>query len=161
MNEHSFLLRLFCRNEDPDNSIADLEVEVLTDGRWEALGLNVRAPGFLLFVYTILICQHRYLRTNCAEKGLRLESGSGSIDLLASEDWRVRKMHIRFDVRLKSGAPTREDVDYIVARMEQCPVSKNLKEIPDARTEIFLDCLVPDTHLGPACDSVGSRYLST
>jgi hypothetical protein len=30
MNEHSFRLRLFCRNEDPDNSIADLEV--LADG---------------------------------------------------------------------------------------------------------------------------------
>jgi hypothetical protein len=139
MNEHSFRMRLFCHYDDPDNRITDLDVEVLADGRWEALDLTVHTPGFLLFVYTILTCQHRYLWTNCAEKGLRLESGSGSIDLLACEDWRVRKMHIRFDVRLKSGAPTREDVDYIVARMVQCPVSKNLKEIPDARTEIFLD----------------------
>jgi hypothetical protein len=139
MNEHSFRLRLFCRYEDPDNSIADLEVEVLADGRWEALHLNACTPGFLLFVYTILTCQHRYLRTNCAEKGLRLESAGGSIDLLAREDWCVQKMHIRFDIHLKSGAPTREDVDYIVARMEQCPVSINLRMIPDARTEIFLD----------------------
>jgi hypothetical protein len=139
MNERSFRLRQFCRYEDPDNSIADLEVEVLVDGRWERLDLNLSTPGFLLFVYTILTCQHRYLRTNCAEKGLRMESTDGSIDLLAGEDWCVRKMHIRFDVRLKSGAPTREDVDYIVTRMEQCPVSKNLKMVPDARTEIFLD----------------------
>ena len=139
MNEHSFRLRLFCRYEDPDNSIADLEVEVLADGRWEALDLNAQTPGFLLFVYTILTCQHRYLRMNCAEKGLQLESAGGSIDLLAGEDWCVQKMHIRFDVRLKSGAPTREDVDYIVARMEQCPVSINLRMFPDARTEIFLD----------------------
>ena len=139
MNERSFRLRLACRYEDPDNSVADLAVEVLTDDRWEALELGVRTPGFLLFVYTILTCQHRYLRTNCAEKGLQLESANGSIDLLASEDWFIRKMHIRFDVRLKSGTPTPEDVNYIVARMEQCPVSKNLKAIPDSRTEIFLD----------------------
>jgi len=139
MNERSFRLRLYCRYEEPDNSVADLVVEVLADGRWEALELNVHTPGFLLFVYTILSCQHRYLRSNCTEKGFRLESAHGSIDLLASEDWLVRKMHIRFDLRLKSGAPTREDLDYMVSRMEQCPVSKNLKAIPDGRTELFLD----------------------
>jgi hypothetical protein len=139
MNDRSFQLRLSCRYEDPDNSVADLDVEVLADGQWETLDLSVNTPGFLLFVYTILTCQHRYLRTNCAEKGFRLESASGSIDLLAGEDWFVRQLHIRFDARLKSGTPTREDVDYIVARMEQCPVSKNLKEIPDSRTEIFLN----------------------
>jgi hypothetical protein len=139
MNERSFRLRLSCRYEDPDNSVADLNVELLADGEWETLDLGVDTPGFLLFVYTILTCQHRYLRTNCAEKGFRLESASGSIDLLASEDWSVRKLHIRFDARLISGTPSREDVEYIVARMEQCPVSKNLKEIPDSRTEVFLN----------------------
>ena len=139
MNERSFRLRQFCRYEDPDNSISGLEVEVLADGQWETLDLNVHTPGFLLFVYTILTCQHRYLRSNCAEKGLRMESAGGSIDLLVDEDWCVRKMHIRFDVRLKSGALTQEDVDYIVARMEQCPVSKNIKAVPDVRTEILLD----------------------
>jgi hypothetical protein len=139
MNERSFRLRLACRYEEPDNSIVDLAVEVLADGEWETLNLDMYTPGFLLFVYTILTCQHRYLRTNCAERGFRMESAHGSIDLLAGEDWFVRNLHIRFDVRLKTGAPTREDVDYIVASMEQCPVSKNLREVPDSRTEIFLD----------------------
>ena len=138
MNERSFRLRQSCRYEDPDNSVADLAVEVLADGRWEPLDLNLHTPGFLLFVYTIFSCQHRYLRTNCAEKGLRLDTTDGSVDLTAGEDWCIRKMHIRFDLSLKSGAPSREDLDYIVARMEQCPVSKNLREIPDGRTEIFL-----------------------
>jgi hypothetical protein len=138
MNERSFRLRLSCRYDDPDNSVAGLDVEVMKEGRWETLDLGVHTPGFLLFVYTIFSCQHRYLRTNCAEKGFLLESATGSIDLLASEDWLIRKMHIRFDVRLKSGAPSRDDVDYIIARMEQCPVSKNLREIPDSLTEIFL-----------------------
>lgn len=138
MNDRSFRVRLSCRYEDPDNSVAALGVEVLADGAWEALDVNTQTPGFLLFVYTILSCQHRYLRTNCAEKGFGLESARGSIDLLASEDWFVQSMHIRFDLRLRSGTPTREDMDYIVGRMEQCPVSKNLKPIPDSRTEIFI-----------------------
>jgi hypothetical protein len=138
MQEHAFQLRLSCRYEDPDNSIADLKAEVLAGGQWEELLLSVRTPGFLLFVYTILTCQHLYMRMNCAEKGLRLDSANGSIALLASEDWSVRKMHIRFDGRLKSGTPTREDVDYIIERMKQCPVSKNLKGFPDSRTEVHL-----------------------
>jgi hypothetical protein len=138
MNERSFRLRLSCRYEDPDNSVADLKVEVLADGQWEALDLDAYTPGFLLFVYTIFTCQHRYLRINCAEKGFRLESANGSIDLLASEDWFVQKLHVRFDARLTSGAPMREDVETIVERMRQCPVSKNLKEIPDDRTEVHL-----------------------
>src|SRR5512143_3541906 len=131
MNERSFRLRLSCRYEDPDNSVVDLKVEILADRQWEALDLDAYTPGFLLFVYTIFTCQHRYLRINCAEKGFRLESATGSIDLLASEDWVVQKLHVRFDVHLISGVPMREDVEYIVERMRQCPVSKNLKEIPD------------------------------
>ena len=138
MNERSFRLRQTCRYEDPDNSVADLAVEVLNDGGWETLDVNVHTPGFLLFVYTILSCQHRYLRMNCAEKRFRLASASGSIDVFATEDWFVRTMHIRFDIHLESGVPTREDLDYIVGRMEQCPVSKNLTVIPDSRTEIFI-----------------------
>ena len=138
MNDRSFRVRLSCRYEDPDNGVAALGVEVLADGAWEPLDVNTQTPGFVLFVYTILSCQHRYLRTNCAEKGFRLESAIGSIDLLASEDWLVQSMHIRFDLHLRSGTPTREDMDYIVGRMEQCPVSKNLKPIPDSRTEVFI-----------------------
>lgn len=137
MTERSFQLRQFCRYQDPDNSVVELAVEVFADGRWESLDLNVHTPGFLLFVYTIFSCQHRYLRTNCAEKGLRLDTAEGSIELTASEEWYIRKMHIRFDIRPISGSASRQDLDYFVARMEQCPVSKNLREIPDSRTEVF------------------------
>jgi hypothetical protein len=139
LNERHFQLRLSCHYEDPDNSIVDLKVEVLAQGQWEALDLGPHTPGFLLLVYTILTCQHRYLRVNCAEKGLRLASANGSIDLLASDDWFIQKLHIRFDARLKSGIPTRGDMDDIVDRMLHCPVSKNLKEVPDCRTEVHLD----------------------
>jgi hypothetical protein len=138
MNERRFRLRLSCRYEDPDNSIADLKVEVLASERWEALDLGLRTPGFLMLVYTILTCQHTYLRTNCAEKGIGLHSASGSVDLVADEDWFIQKLHIHFDARLRSGSPTRQEVDYIVERMMQCPVSKNLKTVPDIRTAVHL-----------------------
>jgi hypothetical protein len=138
MNERRFQLRLSCHYEDPDNSIADLKVEVLAKEQWEALELGLRTPGFLLLVYTILTCQHTYLRTNCAERGIRLASADGAIELLAGEDWFIQKLHIRFDALLKSGAPTQQDVEDIVERMLQCPVSKNLKEVPDSRTLVQL-----------------------
>jgi hypothetical protein len=48
MKEHVFQLRLSCRYEDPDNSIADLRAEVLAGGQWEKLLFSVRTPGFLL-----------------------------------------------------------------------------------------------------------------
>lgn len=136
MNERRFQLRMSCRYEDPDNTIVDLEAEVLVERRWEAFDPGLRTPGFLLFVYTILTCQHTYFRTNCAERGLRLAEANGSIDLLTGEDWFIRKLHVRFDALLKSGTPTRQDVDYFVERMRQCPVSKNLGEVPDIRTRI-------------------------
>ena len=136
MNERRFQLRMSCRYEDPDNSIVDLEAEVLVKRRWEALDPGLRTPGFLLFAYTILTCQHTYFRTNCTERGFRLAEANGSIDLLTGEDWILRKLHVRFDALLKSGAPTRQDVDYIAGRMRQCPVSKNLVEVPDIRTRV-------------------------
>jgi hypothetical protein len=136
MNDRCFQLRLSCRYEDPDNSIADLAVEVLAHEQWEVLDVGLRTPGFLLLVYTILTCQHMYLRANCAERGIRLDASMGSIDLLASEDWAIQKLRICFDARLKSGNPTRGDVDHIVERMRQCPVSRNLVEVSDSRTEV-------------------------
>lgn len=139
MSDHSFQLRLFCRYEDPNNSITDLKVEVFTVRGWKVLDLNIRSAGFLLFVYTILTCQHMFMRKNCAEKGLTLDTANGMIDLLASEDWFVQKMHISFEGKLKSGSPGAEDVDYIIGRMEQCPVSKNLSKIPDSRTTLQLN----------------------
>ena len=68
-----------------------------------------------------------------------LESANGAIDIAAGEDWVVRKLHIHFDARLKSGSPVEDDVTYIVERMRQCPVSMNLKDISDSKTEIHLD----------------------
>jgi hypothetical protein len=137
MSVRNFQLRLLCRYEDPDNSIADLKVDVLVDGQWEQFDLNIGTAGFLMFVYTIFTCQHMYMRTNCAEKGLMLDSANGTIELLADEDWVVQSLHISFVGKLRAGTPEEEDVAFIKERMKHCPVSINLKQFPDIRTELY------------------------
>ena len=78
MSQHKFHLRLSCRYRDPDNTIETLDVEVLTGDGWQPLDLNPLSPGFLLFVYTVFHCQHTYMRVNCAERRLMLESAAGN-----------------------------------------------------------------------------------
>lgn len=136
MSAHAFQMRLGCRYEQPDNMVADLLVQNLEDGEWHVFDLNFRQPGFLIFVYAILNCQHLYLRTNASECGLLLESAAGSIDVLAGDDWNLQRVHVHFEVGLKAGSPSAEEVDYIIERMQHCPVSTNLKEIPDGRTRV-------------------------
>jgi hypothetical protein len=139
MDNHEFRMRLFARYNGSDNAIADLRVEVLADSGWEVLDLDTRTAGFLLFVYTLLACQHMNLRTNCAERGLVLESSTGLIELLADADWHIRKLHVGFDAVLASGAPGPGDAAEIAGRMQECPVSRNLAGIPDVSVELQLD----------------------
>ena len=136
MSTHDFNLRLSCRYEGDDNKVADLSVQVLKDDAWQKFDLNVGTAGFLIFVYTIFTCQHTYMRTNAAERGLLLESAAGSIDIGASEDWMLERLHVRFEGQLRSGSPTSDDVNHIISRMQQCPVSKNVKLPADSWTQL-------------------------
>ena len=72
------------------------------------------------------------------EKGLILDSAKGSVELLADEDWFVQSLHISFVGKLRECAAREEDLAYIMERMKRCPVSINLKEFPDSRTELYL-----------------------
>ena len=138
MSQHDFHLRLSCHYKDPDNTIDGLDVELLTGDGWQALDLNPLSPGFLLFVYTMFHCQHTYMRLNCAERKLMLKSAGGSIDVVASEAWVVEQLHIDFSGVLKSGSPAEGDIDYIIDRMQHCPVSMNLKPFADSHTRLRL-----------------------
>ena len=140
MAKHSFKMRLSCRYERPDNTVAKLTVENLEDNEWQDFELDFTQPGFLIFVYAIFNCQHLYMRTNAAERGLLLDTASGSIDVVADNDWVLQKLHVRFEARLEAGNPTSEDKGYIIDRMQHCPVSMNIKDIADSRT--LLDFVV-------------------
>ena len=105
-------------------------------GAWADFELGFGQSGFLMFVYAILNCQHLYMRTNAAERNLLLDTAQGSIEVVADQDWVVQKLHVRFQGRLQSGTPAPGDVDYIVERMQHCPVSINLKDVADSRTAV-------------------------
>ena len=136
MAKRKFTMQLHCSYEDPDNSVAQLSVEVLTQDGWQALDLSVASPGFQIFVYSVFICQHMYFRTNCAERRLMLEHSDGNLLLVTDKEWNIEELEIEFIGFLKSGTPSQRDIDYIVERMKQCPVSKNLRKIPRINTTV-------------------------
>lgn len=138
VTEHIFNMRLSCTYTDPDNTVASLGVELLGKDGWETFELGTGTAGFLIFVYAVFNCQHMYMRLNCAERGLMLESASGTIEMQADRDWVVRKLAIGFEGRLKSGVPAAADIDYIIERMKQCPVSTNIRDVPDSHSALEL-----------------------
>ncbi len=129
-------MRFACRYRDSENSVAQLNVEHLVDNEWQVFDLNAESPGFSIFVYAILNCQHLYCRTNAAERGLVFERAQGEIALAADEDWRLQKVHVDVEAQLRTGQASDDDVAFIIERMKQCPVSRNLNEISDAKTTL-------------------------
>lgn len=136
MTERNFQIRLTCRYEPPENSVAAMSAEHLDEGQWRELVLDARQPGFLIFVYAILNCQHLYMRKNAAERGLVLDSAHGSIEVTTNQPWEMQRLHVRFEARVHSGRPSADDVSYIVDRMRHCPVSVNLRSVPHTKTDL-------------------------
>ena len=136
MERHRFEMRLFCDYAD-ENSITSLKVEHLDGNEWNSLDLDTQTAGFLIFTYAVFTCQHMFLRANANERNLQMASSTGSIMIDATADWKIEKLHVAFEATLKSGTPAPDDIDYITARMQQCPVSKNLGEIPDTQTRLL------------------------
>jgi len=128
MKQRYFRLRLNCTYKNPENEIDDLNVDVLNKKTWEKLDLSVKSPGFLLFINGLFSCQHLYMRSNSAERNLVLKSATGELKIIASEFWDIQEAEISFHVKLKSGTPSEDDINYITERMKHCPVSSNLPD---------------------------------
>lgn len=131
MNEYNFKMKLSCHYAEPEHEISQLIIENLADGEWVEFDLDTKAPGFLIFVYAIFTCQHMFLRKSATERRLLMESANATLELTANEEWKIQRIHIAFQVNLKSGSPSQADVEYITNQMMHCPVSRNLKEVPD------------------------------
>ena len=127
MSDFTFQMLIHCNYIDDENSIDQLHVEHLVD--WQELDLNISSPGFDIFMFAILTCQHMYFRNNAAEYGLVLDSSEGLITIIADEHRSVETLNVEFKGKLKKGKATKEIVDSISARMALCPVSINLKDI--------------------------------
>jgi hypothetical protein len=147
MTDRHFHLRLSCNYESKDNNVTDLAVEILLDGEWKTLHLNVKSPGFLLLVYGLFSCQHLYMRTNSAERNLVLESATGELKLNADEFWAIKSVAVNFNAKLKSGRPSDDDIAYIIDRMGHCPVSTNIPANIDKKSSVNFAAAdtVPDT----------------
>ena len=139
MSERNFNMRLKSTYEGDTNVIASLEVEHRVKGEWQPLDLGIASPGFDIFVYSIFACQHRFFRVNCAERKLLLNSAEGSIVIGASKDWNMETLQVHFSGQLGSGQASPDDIDYIIARMQQCPVSRNIREVPDTESTVILN----------------------
>lgn len=126
MIHRNFHLRLKCGYDSSENNPTGLVVEVHADNDWQAFNPTLETPGFLLFVYALFSCQLRYMRVNCAERNIVLESSSGEIQLVAGKSWDVKKVSVSFSSEIKSGQLTGDDIAYISERMKHCPVSTNL-----------------------------------
>ena len=134
-----FKLRLDCQYKEENNQIDTLVLEIFQDQQWQPLTLNNETPGFLLFINGLFSCQHLYMRTNSAERGLILFSAKGRMEIRTDKNWHIKKADIQFDIYLKSGEPSQEDIDYILGRMPHCPVSSNLfKKIKIKNTLCFI-----------------------
>jgi len=141
MPTREFLFRLNCSYDGDDNRITDMQVSRQADGEWVAFDLDILTPGFDIFCYALLTCQHTYLRLNCAEKGILLERLDGEMHLSTDEDWNIRHLLLSFSARLRTGEPDDATVGYIIERMQQCPVSKNMRPVADTNILLaFVEC---------------------
>ena len=138
MNERHFQMRLHGQYQEPENSIASLRVEIFAEEEWVVFDLNSGSAGFLIFVYAILNCQHMYMRLNCAERGLLLDTAEGYIHVTTTEDWLLSGLRVEFTAKLRAGAPQQDDPGYIVERMENCPVSRNINYKASGHTRLVL-----------------------
>ena len=145
MSERNFNMRMKTIYEGSTNTIAKVEVDNKVDNQWQPLELGLTTPGFDIFVYAVFTCQHMYFRVNCAERNLELESAAGSIDIGTDNGWNMDTLRVHFTGELRSGQASPDDIDYIVSRMQKCPVSINLQKVTNAESTVILNQAVTKT----------------
>lgn len=139
MSERNFNMRMKTIYEGNTNTIENIVVDHKVDNDWQPLDLGLTSPGFDIFVYAVFTCQHMYFRVNCAERNLELRSAEGSIVIGTDHDWNMDTLQVHFSGELRRGQATPDDIDYIVSRMRQCPVSINLHKVTDAESTVILN----------------------
>ena len=130
---------LRCSYTGDDNDVSKSTVEHLVDGDWHELTLSTDSPGFDIFLYAILTCQHMYFKNNAAEYGLVMNSSEGFITVIADEHRSIQSLHVDFKGMLKKGVASTEIIDSIAARMDLCPVSINLKDFLDRKITVVFE----------------------
>jgi len=136
MNTRHFELKLHSLYTGNENLIKDLVIDVLRDGKWEPLDLNIHSPGFLLYINALFSCQHLYMRTNSAESDIELESADGTLLIDTDNTWHIQKIRVHFIAKIRRGTPNPDKLEYITQRMYHCPVSTNLPPGVDMKSSV-------------------------
>ncbi|MEN8205933.1 MAG: OsmC family protein [Pseudomonadota bacterium] len=136
MSERIFRMRIFCDYKEPDNTVESQQVELFKGNEWTDFDLDTGTAGFLIFVYAVLACQQMHLRLGCKDRGLKLASAAGDIEIATTEDWIITKLQVNFSAVLTAGEASEEDRATVIQRMKSCPVSKNLTFAPGAETTL-------------------------
>jgi uncharacterized OsmC-like protein len=136
MSNMTFQMRMHCSYTGDKNAVDKLTVEHLVGDKWLTLDLDISSPGFDIFTYSILTCQHMYFRANATESGLILSTCDGQISITTDAHRSIDSLSVDFTGKLRSGDVTQEKMEYISQRMDQCPVSINLKQIDDRQTSV-------------------------
>lgn len=122
----SFPMRLHATFAGDDNAVQEIEVERFDGTAWSPLALSEKSPGFRIFTYSAFACLLVHLRMVGAERGLKLADTRATFELQAADDWVVEAVTAHFDARTRDGHVPPDAAETIVARMERCPVAKNL-----------------------------------
>jgi uncharacterized OsmC-like protein len=136
MSERIFKMRISCDYKEPDNTVESQQVELFKGNQWTEFELDTGTAGFLIFVYAVLSCQQMHLRLGCKDRGLQLASAAGEIKIATTEDWHISTLQVSFSAVLTSGEASEEDVETVIQRMKNCPVSRNLTFAPQAETSL-------------------------
>ncbi len=139
MNDLTFQMLLHSHYTGDENDIDQLHVEHLVDDEWQELDLNIYTPGFDVFIYAIISCQHMYFRNNAAEYGLVMESSEALITIIADEHRSIHSLHSEFKGKLKKGTPDVDILNSITARVGLCPATINLKDISDKNISVHFE----------------------
>lgn len=131
MSDLTFQMLLQSHYTGDDNNIEKIHAEHLVDDNWQEFNINNNTPGFDTFMYAIISCQHMFFRMNAAEYGLVMDSSEGLITIITNEHRSIDTLNVEFKGKLTKGTITSDAVDSIAARMALCPVSINLKDIPN------------------------------
>jgi len=94
MSCHSLQLRATFSYRGDDNQMAAIDSEQLTADGWCKFELANATPGFLIFVYSLLICQHTYFHGNRTELELLRDHADAGLSLLAADDWMIERVRV-------------------------------------------------------------------
>jgi len=136
MSNRRFHLKLKATYQGEQNAIDTLQLQVLKGDQWENLELSIRSPGFQLYINGLFSCQHLYMRTNAAERKLMLGSSAGELLVNANQQWQIQNIQVSFIAKLRSGNPSKADINYIRERMHHCPVSSNLPKAAELKNNV-------------------------